>query len=414
METPKVAGRLPTPSVSSIPEVAVVAYGEIGVKSTGVRARMSERLARNLRAALAARDVDGDVERRWSRLFVHAPDPEAAARVASDVFGVVHATPAAECAASIDDISAVARDLATDHDSETSYAVRVTRAGDRERHEFTSQSLERDVGAVVGEATDAPVDLDDPDRTYRIEVRNDRAYVGTDRYRGPGGLPVGTQGAAVVLFSGGIDSPVAAWELAKRGVRPVPLYVDLGEFGGPDHRARAVETCRQVGRYVAGYDTRLRVVDAGDLVADLSTAVDATRMLSLRRMMLAAAATVAAAEGAHSIATGEALGQKSSQTGENVQTTDAAVDYPVHRPLLTDDKDQITARAREIGTFTDATMNVGCERVAPSHPQTRASLGEVEAAEPDDLLARAEKVAGDYTIVDAADEAGPEFLPDAD
>lgn len=394
------------------PDVVVVGYGEIGVKSTGVRARMARRLAANLRATLAARGLDATVERRWSRLFVRGPDPDAAARAASDVFGVVHATPAVGCEASVDAVAETAVGLAADHDPEASFAVRANRAGDRERHGFTSQSLERDVGTAVGEATGAPVDLDDPDRTYRIEIRDDEAYVAVRRYDGPGGLPLGTQGSAVVLFSGGIDSPVAAWELAKRGVRPVPVYVDLGEFGGPDHRARAVETCRRVGEYAAGYDTRLRVVDAGDLVAELAETVEATRMLSLRRVMLRMGAVVAADAGAHSLATGEALGQKSSQTGENIQVTDAAVDFPVHRPLLTRDKPEIVARAREIGTYSDATMNVGCERVAPRHPETRAALGEVEAAEPADLLDRAEAAAADYEVVAASDDAGPEFLPD--
>jgi len=143
---------------------------------------------------------------------------------------------------------------------------------------------------------------------------------------------------------------------------------------------------------------RLRVVQAGEFVDDLVAATEATRMLSLRRAMLRAAEGVADDVGAHSLATGESVGQKSSQTGPNVRTTDAAADRPVHRPLLSRDKPEIVEQAREIGTFVDATMNVGCERVAPEYPETNATLERVEAAEPVDLLERAEALAAERSI----------------
>jgi len=123
-------------------------------------------------------------------------------------------------------------------------------------------------------------------------------------------------------------------------------------------------------------------------------------MLSLRRAMLRAAAVVADDVGAHSLVTGEAMGQKSSQTGRNIAITDVAVDYPVHRPLVTRDKPDIVAMARELGTFEDATLPVGCERVAPPHPETNASLEAVRAAEPDDLLDRAAAAAADRRRID--------------
>ena len=131
---------------------------------------------------------------------------------------------------------------------------------------------------------------------------------------------------------------------------------------------------------------RVHVVPGGDVVERLMDTVEDTRMLSLRRVMLAIAAEVAAEEDAHSIVTGESLAQKSSQTGENLAVTSAATEYPVHRPLLTRDKTDIVAEARELGTFHDSTLPVGCERVAPSYPETNASLAAVERAEPDDLF----------------------------
>jgi thiamine biosynthesis protein ThiI len=178
------------------------------------------------------------------------------------------------------------------------------------------------------------------------------------------------------------------------------VYLDLGAYGGPDHLARAEETARVVGRSAPNVDMRLRVVPAGDLVEALVAGTGSTRMLSLRRAMLRVAETVADDVGAHSLATGESIGQKSSQTGPNLRTTDAAANRPVYRPLLTRDKDDIVAQARDIGTFVDATTNVGCERVAPDFPETAATLEQVVAAEPDDLLERAEGLAAERHIVD--------------
>ncbi|AEN07138.1 tRNA sulfurtransferase [Halolamina sp.] len=387
-------------------DVAVVRFGEIGVKSEKVRGQMLDRLADNVEAVLEDRDISGRVERRWSRILVRAAsdgsdfDADAAATAAADTFGVVSTRPAVTVPPERDPIEAAAVDFATAHPEGAPFAVRATRAGPSDAHPFSSQDIEREVGTAVGNATGAPVDLDDPDVTYRLEIREEEAFVSAREYDGPGGLPVGTQGTTVLLFSGGLDSPVAAWELCKRGLEVLPVYLDLGAYGGADHLARAEETARVVGRSAPHVDMRLRVVPAGALVEELVAATDATRMLSLRRAMLRTAEAVADDIGAHSLATGESVGQKSSQTGPNLRTTDAAAGRPVYRPLLTRDKPEIVEQAREIGTFVDATMNVGCERVAPDYPETNATVEQVVAAEPDDLLEQAAALAKNRYVVE--------------
>jgi thiamine biosynthesis protein ThiI len=389
------------------PDIVVVRFGEIGIKSGKVRGQMLDRLAENVEHILDDRGIAGTLERRWSRILVRPPErestdfsPDEAARAVSDTFGVVSTRPAITVPADQAAIRTAARSLAADHPHGATFAVRAHRAGAAEEHPFTSQELEREIGAAVGEATGATVDLDDPDATYRLEVRDQEAFVSAREYDGSGGLPVGTQGKTVLLFSGGLDSPVAAWELLKRGLEVIPVYLDLGAYGGPDHLARAEQTARAVGRYAPHIDMRLRVVPAGDLVDDLVAETGATRMLSLRRAMLRTAEAVADDIGAHSLATGEAVGQKSSQTGPNIRTTDAAAARPVYRPLLTRDKPNIVEQAREIGTFVDATINVGCERVAPEYPETNATVAQVEDAEPDDLLERAQAVAAERSVLE--------------
>ncbi|MFC4358935.1 tRNA sulfurtransferase [Halobium salinum] len=387
------------------PDAVLVRYGEVGVKSSKVRTDMERRLRDNLEAALATRDIDGTVERNWSRLRIDTPDPDAAADAAADTFGVVSASPVVVCEPTREALLSTLRAAAADHPG-GSFAVDANRAGPDGAHPFTSRELEAEGGSVVENVTGAPVDLDDPAVTYGVDCREDEAFVFTERRPGPGGLPLGTQEPVVVLLSGGLDSPVAAWELMKRGAPVYPVYVDLGDYGGPDHCARAVEVTERLARFAAGFDTRLRVVDAGALVDDLVASVRDTRMLSLRRAMLRMGEVVARDLGAVAVATGESLGQKSSQTGTNLAVTDAAATLPVYRPLLTRDKSDITEQARRIGTFADSTLPVGCERVAPAHPETGASLATVEAAEPDDLLERAVRLARNPETVDAGADGG--------
>ncbi|MFB6304397.1 MAG: tRNA sulfurtransferase [Haloferacaceae archaeon] len=384
------------------PDAALVAYGEIGVKSRSVRARMVSRLRDNLAAVLDDRGVDAAVEERWSRLVARAESPgaaTAAAAAAADVPGVVWARPATTCEATLEAVVETAVAAARHADPET-FAVRVNRAGPDGRHDFSATEAERRAGAAVEAATGAAVDLDDPGTTVRVDVRESEAFVAVREMRGPGGLPVGTQGRAVALISGGIDSPVAAWQILRRGGVVVPVYVDLGRHGGVDHRARAVATVDRLARFAPNEDLRPRVVDAGDVVDDLVESVGDTRMLSLRRAMLAAADAVADRTDAPALVTGEAIGQKSSQTGPNLAVTDTAVDRPVHRPLLTWDKEDVVDEARRIGTFEDATVSAGCTRVAPDHPETNATLDAVRAAEPDDLLDRARAAGAAARVLD--------------
>ncbi|KAB1196152.1 MULTISPECIES: tRNA uracil 4-sulfurtransferase ThiI [Haloferax] len=385
--------------------VVLVGYGEVGTKSSSVRAKMEGRLQENVQAVLDDRSLSGRVEREWSRIIVRDPTaPEAVAAACAEVPGVVWARPSVVCDPELDDIVAVCRELAADHPDGASFAIDEDRVGPKDAHDFSGRDIAREAGTAVVDATGAPVDLDDPERTYRVECREEAAYISVRRFDGPGGLPLGTQGKAVSLVSGGIDSPVATWEMLRRGCEIVPVYVDLGEFGGADHRARALETVRTIARRAPNFDMRVHVVPGDDVVQRLMDTVEDTRMLSLRRVMLAIAAEIANDEHAHSIVTGESLGQKSSQTGENIAVTEAAVDYPVHRPLFTRDKTDIVAAARELGTYTDSTLPVGCERVAPSFPETNASLSAVEAAEPDDLFELVVAAAQNRQLVSVRDD----------
>ncbi|MHB9286150.1 tRNA sulfurtransferase [Halobacteriales archaeon Cl-PHB] len=380
-------------------DTVLVRHGEIGVKSAQVQAKMERRLRNNLAAVLADRDVEGTVERERTRLYVTTTEAavEAATDAATDTFGVVSASPARVVDPTTDAIYDALAETARARYDGGSFAVRARRAGETDAHDFASPDLESDGGAAVWEAAEAvgldpSVDLENPDVTFFVEARPDRAFVFLEKRAGPGGMPVGTQRPLVALVSGGIDSPVAAWLAMKRGAPVYPLYVDLGEYGGVDHRARAERTVETLQRSAPHLDLHLGVASGGDGVDHIVDHMDDYRMLGLRRFMFRIAEYVAADLEAVGIVSGEAIGQKSSQTTANLAVTSAVTDLPVHRPLLTMDKTAITDIARELGTFADATISAGCNRVAPTYPETNASLAVVRDREPsgiDDLARRA-------------------------
>jgi thiamine biosynthesis protein ThiI len=382
----------------------LVRYGDMGTKSSHVRGKMESRLLENLRAVLAARDLDAAVERHPTRPRIRTSDREveAVAAAAADTFGVVSTSPALsvppEREAIVDALASVAREW---YDGGT-FAVNARRAGTD--YPFTSEELGEAGGQAVWDAVEdgfePAVDLDDPDVTFNVEVREDEAFVFRDEIDGPGGLPLGSQQPVVALVSGGIDSPVAAYECMRKGCPIVPVYVDLGDYGGPDHRARAVETVRTLATYAPNFEMPLRVVPGSPVVESLAGSLEAGRMLVFRRFCLLVAEVVARETGAGGVVTGESVGQKSSQTARNLRATGAVTDLPVHRPLLTRDKNDIVEQARAIGTFHDSTIPAGCNRFAPDQAETNATPEEVAELEPDDLPARAEDAVAAAEIVD--------------
>ncbi len=382
----------------------LVRHGDIGIKSEQVRRSMEGQLRDNLAAAIQADGIDGRVVQERTRLYIRQPavaDSRNAVEVATDaatrVFGVVSASPALRVDPTLEAITDGLADSARELYDGGPFAVRARRAGDTDAHPFGSPDIEEAGGTAIWETAEAAghdpeVDLENPELTFYVECRSDDAYLFVEKRSGPGGLPLGTQAPLVVLVSGGIDSPVAAWNVMRRGSPIIPVYVDLGDYGGPDHQARAAATVGSLGEWAPGQDLTLHVAPGGDIVAELAESMGAMRMLSLRRFMYRVGATVARRVGAAGIVSGEALGQKSSQTAANLSVTSAATSLPIHRPLLSMDKPEIEAQAREIGTYDDATIDAGCNRVAPSFPETRAELSTLEAAEPDDLLDRAEDI----------------------
>lgn len=385
----------------------LIRYGEIGVKSASVQDRMEQLLQNNVEAKLAAEGIDATFEREHTRQYVHAPteDLDAVTDAVTEVFGVVSASPTTRVDPTHEAIRDALASAASEHYQDGTFAVRARRAGPRDTHGFSSTDIEQEGGAAVWETAEAngiepEVDLDDPDLTFFVECRPNDAYVFLEKRPGPGGLPVGCQQPLVAMVSGGIDSPVAAWLAMKRGAPVLPLYIDLGEYGGVDHRMRAIETVSRLQEFAPNYDLTLRIAPGGEGIDRIVAEADHFRMLLLRRFMYRIGAHVAEELGAVGLVTGESIGQKSSQTSANLRATSEVTSYPIHRPLLGLDKTEIMERARRIGTYHDSTIDAGCNRIAPDHPATQASLSAVLDHEPDELERLAKEAADAVELVD--------------
>ena len=371
-------------------DAVLVRFGDISTKSPQVRRMMEDRLLANLRWSLQDAAIEAEVTREWARPIILPNDEStigAATEVAASTIGVVSASPCARVPTTMDSILGAIASLAENGLIDGSFAIRARRAD--KSLPFTSVELERAAGSTVFESVDDPssieVDLEDPDMMIFVEVHESTTYLHTEILQGPGGLPVGTQAPCVSLISGGIDSPVAAYRLMRRGSPVVPVYIDLGPYSGPDHQARAIESIAGIRPYAASAAHDAYVVPGGDFVTELVGSVDRGRMLVLRRFMFRVADRIAEATDAVGIVTGEALGQKSSQTASNLYATSVVADRPIHRPLLTLDKNEITELAKEIGTYQSAKIDAGCPSIAPAQVATKATPTEVDALEPTDI-----------------------------
>lgn len=322
----------------------IVRYGEIWTKSDVTRRKMESILLENIKRALS--DMDCAVRRGRGRVYVDTEEAEKVAGKLSRIFGVASASPAIAVSKELGAIQEAAKALARLRVKEdTSFAVRVHRSD--KSFPWKSVELEREIGGVIKSATGAPVNLSNPDLTIGIEI-SDRAYIFDRSYEGPSGLPYGSQGKAVVLFSGGIDSPVAAWLMARRGASLDFLFINPGI---PEPEANCLEIINLLREkwYIEG---GFYVADVPHLILQIAEKVrEGFRQVVLKRFMYRIGEKLANEIGALAIVTGESLGQVSSQTLKNLYVIDEAVRIPVFRPLIGMDKDDSVKLAKKIGTY---------------------------------------------------------------
>ena len=361
----------------------IVHYQEIALKGRN-RPWFIERLVGNLRTATADLDVVR-VRALMGRLeLVLGPDADwdAVKRRVAKTFGVANFARAQRAGRSIDELStSVLDELASQTDLDVG-SFRVTARRADKAYALTSPEIEREVGGRIKAARGWKVDLGHPDLVIRIEVLPTEAYYSLDKFLGPGGLPSGTSGHVMSLLSGGIDSPVAAYRLMKRGCRV--RFVHFHSYPLLSHAS--VDKVRELTHLLTTYQltSRLYLVAFGDIQRQVVlSAPPQLRVVLYRRLMMRIAERLARRCRARALVTGEAVGQVASQTVENLAVINAAVTLPVLRPLIGSDKDEISNEARKLGSYSVSIIpdEDCCQLFTPRNPATRARVGQVEDAE---------------------------------
>jgi thiamine biosynthesis protein ThiI len=358
----------------------VVRYHEVALKR-GNRRVFVQQLVDNIGATLRGTGVQR-VRMAPGRIVIHlkpVADRAEISRRLQWVFGIANYSLAWRTRRSIDDITATAV-AAVDGRRFASFAVRTRRAD--KGFPLPSPEISRRVGTAVQAHSHAAVNLDHPELPIHIEVLPREAFVSLERLPGPGGLPVGTGGLVLALLSGGIDSPVAAYRMMRRGCRVEFIHFHGAPYQDRTSRDKAADLVRLLTCYQL--ESRLHLVAFGDIQRQIVAAVRRPfRVVLYRRMMLRIAEAVAAQVGARALVTGESLGQVASQTLANMAAVGAATSLPLLRPLVGMDKAEISAQAEQIGTFEISIQpdQDCCQLFVPRHPAIQMTLAEADEAE---------------------------------
>ncbi len=367
---------------SKIKEILLVKYGEIILKGLN-RSRFEDMLIRNIKKALP----EGSYERvRKSQAITYVEPAQGAdvdeliARL-QKVFGIVFIARAGVFPKDMDVIlNEGTRYLARTMETVETFKVEAKRSD--KQFPFNSPAICREMGgALLERCPHLKVCVTSPDTIVRVEIRDSEAYVyaDIDRVSGPGGMPTGSNGRATLLLSGGIDSPVAGYMMAKRGVELNAVHF----FSPPYTGERAKEKVIELGRLLAGYTGRYNlyiVPFTQQQLAIRDNCPEEHLTLIMRRMMMMVAERIAKKSGSLALITGESLGQVASQTIHALGVTnDAVEELPVFRPLVGMDKDEIVSIARKIGTFETSILPYEdcCTVFVPKHPTTKPVLGKI-------------------------------------
>ncbi len=360
----------------------MVRYGEIGLKGRN-RAFFLRLLRQNLQQALAPLGT-ADVWDAQGRVFLRWPcDQEEALERLSRVFGAVALCPTWQVEPRWEAIKVAAErevEAALSRGRGLSFKVEARRSN--KAFPLDSMEINRELGGHLLQCfPELQVDVHQPMLRVRVEIR-DQAYVYAREVPGPGGLPVGSSGRAIALLSGGIDSPVACWFAMKRGLDCYPVYFHSPPFTGERVKEKVRDLCRALLPY--GMARQLQVVHFTEVQKTLQQETpERLGTVLMRRMMMRLADRIAEDNGALALVTGESLGQVASQTLEALNCTDAVVNRLVIRPLVGWDKQEIIARAQELGTYPISIQPYAdcCTLFVPRHPQTRPCRQRVEEAE---------------------------------
>lgn len=364
-------------------DIVLLKYGEIALKGLN-RPMFEQKLLNNISRALAPVGKF-NIKKSQSMIYVEPAqddiDMDEAIERMSKIFGIVNICPAVSCEKDMDSIAKTTIECLKEMDTEgNSFKVEAKRE-DKQFPLNSPQICQEMGGRILKNVPGLHVDVHNPDILVQIEVRK-KAYVFTQKVSGAGGMPVGTNGKAALLLSGGIDSPVAGWMISKRGVA-----LDAVHFHSHPYTSdRAKEKVIELAKLLTPYTGRiyLNIVPFTEIqLAIIDKCPKNYLTLIMRRIMMRIAEKIAEKNGARALITGESIGQVASQTMESLAVTDNAVSMPVFRPCIGMDKEEIVRISKKIETYETSILPYEdcCTIFVPKHPKTRPEIEEIVEAE---------------------------------
>ena len=363
----------------------LIKYGEIGIKGKN-RNLFEDALARSVRQALARVGEGYSVRKERGRIYVSCPegyDAEAAIDALQHVFGIVGICPVVIRERS--DPRQLREDILAYMDEEhPEYAGTFKVHAKRIEKSFPMSSMETD--AFLGEAIlehcpKSKVDVHEPELLLDVEIRNE-VYIYSKVIPGPGGMPVGTNGKAMLLLSGGIDSPVAGWMVGKRGVVLDAVYFHAPPYTSERAKEKVVDLARIMSAYTGGF--KLHVVNFTDIQMEIYEKCPHEELtIIMRRYMMRIAEAFALKSDCLGLVTGESIGQVASQTMHSLRATNEVCTLPVYRPLIGFDKQEIIDEAEKIGTFETSILPYEdcCTIFVAKHPVTKPDPAVIRESE---------------------------------
>ena len=361
-------------------EILLCKYGEIVLKGAN-RKYFEDMLCREMKKR-AAGYGDFDIYRAQSTIYIEPKDElcdmDGMFTAACKVFGIVAVSRSAVCEKNMDDIFRVAADyIPAFLEGKRSFKVEAKRSD--KAFPLDSMDLAREVGGkILSVCPGIRVDVHNPDVVVRVEIREYGAYLSAGTFKGAGGMPVGTNGRGLLLLSGGIDSPVAGYMMAKRGVKIEALHFESFPYTSERAREKVLELAGILAEYAG--EVRVHIVSLTHIQEELVKHCEEDYFtLLLRRYMMHIAERVAKYKGCTALITGESLGQVASQTMQALGVTDAAVNMPVFRPCIGMDKEEIVTISRKMGAFETSIQPYEdcCTVFTPKHPKTKPELEKV-------------------------------------
>ncbi|MGI6333571.1 MAG: tRNA uracil 4-sulfurtransferase ThiI [Saccharofermentanales bacterium] len=371
-------------------EIILARFGEIALKGLN-RGQFERRLIGNIKRRLQPLGRFA-IELRQSRIWIEPveeiADFEPILAAVTSVFGIVSASPVWRFGAEQRDDLQVLKTKAVEFIEQLikeggSFSFKVESRRSDKRYPLTSPEINILLGGHLLQTfpDQLRVDVHQPDFVLYVEVR-EQLYIYSRVVKGHKGLPVGTGGQGMLLLSGGIDSPVAGYMMASRGMELQAVYFHAFPFTGDQAKEKVIELAKQLAVYAGRL--RLHIVNFTDIQLILRDHCPQDMLtIAMRRMMMRIAARIAKANGCRALITGESLGQVASQTLEALCTTDVVSPIPVFRPLIGLDKDDITQIARRIGTYETSILPYEdcCTVFVAKHPKTKPTLADAEIAE---------------------------------